>query len=109
MKTIVEPKEHIDKLWGKQRIHEDAVYRQMRYVLRVDHNGKVLLHNVVTGRLVVLDQGETEALETLPAAYRPEMESLVTEHYLVPEDYDEHQQVVNLRNILWKIVIKHNV
>jgi radical SAM protein with 4Fe4S-binding SPASM domain len=107
MKTIVEPKEHIEKLWGKQRIHEDAVYRQMRYVLRVDHDGKVLLHNVVTGQLVVLSEDEAETLQKLPAEYSPKMEQLVAEHYLVPEDYDEHQQVVNLRNILWRIVDAH--
>jgi len=101
--TIVEPKEHIDKLWGKQQIKDAETYRMMRYVLRVDHDGKVLLHNVVTGRLVVLDQGEAEALEKLPMTYSPVMEQLVTEHYLVPENYDEHQQVVNLRNILWRI------
>lgn len=108
MRTIVEPKEHIDKLWGKQRIREEATYRMMRYVLRVDHDGKVLLHNVVTGRLVVLEQGEAETLEKLPLAYDPVLEQLVAEHYLVPEDYDEHQQVVNLRNILWKMLDAHS-
>lgn len=103
MRTIVEPKELIDKLWGKQRIKDQAIYREMRYVLRVNHDDKVLLHNVVTGHLVVLDEAEKEVLEMLPKAYSPEMEQLVTEHYLVPENYDEHQQVVNLRNILWKM------
>ena len=102
MITIAEPKELIDKLWGKQKIREDDTYRLMRYVLRVDHEDKVLLHNVVTGRLVVLEREEAEALETLPAAYSPVMEQLVTEHYLVPESYDEHQQAVNLRSILHK-------
>ena len=105
MITIAEPKEHIDKLWGKQKIREGETYRLMRYVLRVDHEDKVLLHNVVTGRLVVLEREEAEALETLPAAYTPAMEQLVTEHYLVPENYDEHQQAVNLRNILHKFDI----
>ncbi|MBR3739583.1 MAG: radical SAM protein [Clostridia bacterium] len=100
MITIAEPKELIDKLWGKQKIREDDTYRLMRYVLRVDHEDKVLLHNVVTGRLVVLEREEAEALETLPAAYNPTMEQLVTEHYLVPETFDEHQQVINLRKIL---------
>lgn len=104
MRTIVEPKEYIDKLWGKQRIREAATYRLMKYVLRVDHDGMVLLHNVVTGRLVVLDELETVAVDMLPKSYSSEMEQLATEHYLVPEEYDEHQLVVNLRNILWKIV-----
>lgn len=100
MITIVEPKEHIDRLWGKQQVKDQAVYRMMRYVLRVDHDSKVLLHNVVTGRLVALEQVEAEAVEKLPMAYDSVLESLVTEHYLVPEDYDENRQAINLRKIL---------
>ncbi len=108
MRTIVEPKELIDKVWGKQRIRDGDTYRMMRYVLRVDHDGKRLLHNVVTGQLVVLEQAEADAVEKLPRKYDPVMEQLVAEHYLVPEDHDEHQQVVNLRSILWKMVDAHS-
>ena len=79
----------------------------MRYVLRVDHEDKVLLHNVVTGRLAVLEREEAEALEALPSPYNPVMEQLVTEHYLVPEDYDEHQQVINLREVIIKFNDAH--
>ncbi len=67
----------------------------------------MLLHNVVTGRLVVLDGTEAEALETLPSPYSPVMEQLVAEHYLVPEDYDEHKQMVNLRYILHKMYVSN--
>lgn len=102
--TIVDPKDMIDKLWGKQRIKERETYRLMRYVLLVNHDGKVLIQNTVTGRLVVLSDKEAEVLEKLPMLYNPIMEQLVIDHYLVPEDYDEHQQVVKLRNILWKLV-----
>lgn len=100
MKTIVEPKVNIDKLWGKQRSNETEVYRLMHYVLRVDHNDKILLHNVVTGQLVVAEQEEAEILNNLPKAFDPVMEQLVANHYLVPKDYDEHQQVLNLRTVL---------
>jgi len=98
--VIVEPKQHVDRLWGKQRIREDQTYRLMRYVLRVDHDGKVLLHNVVTGQLAVLDPEEAAALDKLPAPYAPEMEQLVNSHCLVPADADEHLQVINLQRIL---------
>ena len=100
MRTIVEPKEYVDKLWGKQQIRDGVNYRMMRYVLRKDYDGSVLLHNVVTGQLVVLEQCEAEMLENLPQQYDAVMEQLVLYHYLVPEGYDEHQQVVNLRKIL---------
>ena len=100
MITLVEPQEHVDKLWGKQRIKEEATYRMLRYVLRVNHDDKVLLHNVVTGRLVVLEHGERDVIEKLPLKYEPVMEQLVEEHYLVPENYDDHLQVKNLRSVL---------
>ncbi len=103
MKTIVEPKDLIDKLWGKQRIRDSEVYRLIRYVLRVDYNGKVLLHNVVTGQLVVLDDDEAEVIGKLPMHYDSRMEQLVQAHYLVPTDYDEHQQTINLRKIYFKL------
>ena len=103
MRTIVEPKQHIAALWSKPEVRNGETFRMMRYVLRVDHDGKVLLHNVVTGQLVVLDQEEADILNRLPLAYCPVLEALVNEHYLVPENYDEHQQVVNLRIILRKL------
>lgn len=103
MTTLVEPQPHIDRLWGKQRVQEGESYRMMRYVFRVDHDGKVLLYNTVTGRLAVLDQAEADALSALPSEFRPEMEPLIAEHYLVPVNYDEHRQVVNLKQILHKL------
>lgn len=103
MRTIVEPKESIDKLWGKQQIKDGDTYRMMRYVLRVDYDGKVLLHNVITGRLVVLEQDEADTVDKLPLKYDSVMDQLVAEHYLVPENYDEHQHVVKMRTILRKL------
>lgn len=72
----------------------------MQYVLRVEHDRKVLLHNAVTGQLVVLDEAETKMMGRLPQKYNPVMRLLVEKHYLVPENYDEHQQVINLRTVL---------
>ena len=105
MRTIVKPKAFIDKMWGKQHIRDEIIYRMMWYVLRIDHDGKVLLHNVVTGQLVVLEQSEADMVEKLPHKYVPAMEQLVTGHYLVPEDYNEHEQVVKLKNVLNRMLI----
>lgn len=103
MMTIVEPKQYIDQLWGKQRIREEQTYRLMKYVLRVDFEGKVLLHNVVTGQLALLETTEAHMLDRLPKAYEPLMSRLVLEHYLVPVEYDEHQQVMKLRTVLRRL------
>lgn len=108
MRTIVEPKEHIDKLWGKQRIRSGDTYRIMRYVLRVDHDGKALLHNVVTGQLVILDEAERALLAKLPTEYGATMNQLIAGHYLVTDDYDEHQKVVQMRDILRKLADMQN-
>ena len=100
MKTIVQPKKIIEKLWGKQRIDDVVTYRLMRYVIRVDQDNKVYLHNVVTGQLVELEQTETEVLDKLPMVFESVMEQLVADHYLVPVEYAEDEQVVKLRKIL---------
>lgn len=108
MLTIVKPLRYIENLWGKQRIIEGNVYRLMYYVLQVKHAGKVLLHNVVTGHLVVLELKEIEMMEQLPRAYSPIMDQLVTNHFLVPKDYNEHDVVVNMRHVLNKMLISGN-
>lgn len=103
MIEIVEPKKHISALWSKQEVRDGETFRMMRYVMHVEHEGHVLLHNVVTGQLAVLDQEEAEVIEELPAKYSLVMEQLVDGHYLVPADFDEHQQVVKMRTILRKL------
>ena len=104
MKTIVEPKGSIEKLWGKQRsMNEEESYRMMRYVLRVDHEDKVFLHNVVTGQLVVLDPEEELLVDRLPLNYCSAMNQLIDHHFLVPAGFDEHQRVADLRKVLGKL------
>ena len=100
MPTIVDPQRHIDALWGKQQTKEKTKYRLMKYVLRFECDNKMLLHNVVTGQLVVLEQAEVGVVESLPKMYEPAMKQLITEHYLVPEDYDEHDPVKKMRLVL---------
>lgn len=103
MIEVVEPKKHISALWSKQEVRDGETFRMMQYVMRVEQEGKVLLHNVVTGQLVVLNQEEVSAIERLPGKYSLAMEQLVDGHYLVPGDFDEHQQVVKMRTILRKL------
>lgn len=100
MISIVEPKEHIDVLWSKQAINDGLTFRMMKYVLQVECENKTLLHNVVTGQLVILNEEEEEGLNSLPVEYASWMESLIKAHYLVPEGFDEHQKVYNMRKIL---------
>lgn len=103
MKTVMEPKQHIADLWSKPDIKVGETVRLMRYVMRVDYEHNVLLHNVVTGQLIVLDQDEADLLDRLPEKYSPTMEALVDAHYLVADHFDEHQQVFGMRTVLRKL------
>lgn len=102
MVTLAEPKQEITCLWGKQRAGE-GTYRLMKYVLRVEHRGRVLLYNLVTGQLAALDPEEAALLDTLPAARSPRMDPLIADHFLVPEHEDEHRQTAGLRTVLQKL------
>ena len=103
MRTVAEPKLRLDYLWSKPAVREGEIFRLMRYVIRFDHNGQVLLHNAVTGQLILLDRNEKELLETLPCAYADGMDPLIDLHFLVPADTDEHKQVAGFRNLLRRL------
>lgn len=103
MKTIVHPKPVIEQLWKKQEVCDRLPLRIMDYVLKVEYDGDVLLYNTVTGQLIALDEEEIKVMEKKSIKYSPILESLVNCHYLVSEDYDEHQMVLNLRLVLQKM------
>lgn len=103
MRTVAEAKLRLDQLWKAPAAREGETFRLMRYVIRFDHNGMVLLHNVVTGQLILLDQNEAELLKKLPCAYSTVMNALIDRHFLVPLSADEHRQVAGLRELLQKL------
>ena len=65
VQTISEAKDKVAKLWGKPKA-KDTEYRLMKYHLRCDTEDGVLLHNVMTGELVLLDRDEVALLNELP-------------------------------------------
>lgn len=103
MITLVEPKQQLVKLWSKPIVKADKRYRLMKYVMRVNHRNRILLHNVITGQLVLLDQKEESLLDSLPITYSANLEELVSAHFLVTEQFDEHQQVLKMRDVLRKL------
>lgn len=103
MKTLAEAQERVTKLWGKQAPKTEEIYRLMKYVLRVEHEGHTALHNVMTGQLILLNEDEIRLLDTLPATYSADMAALVADHYLVPQGYNEYKQLQSLRTILRKL------
>lgn len=99
MKTIVEPKEYIVRLWGKQSIQEQTSYRLLKYHFRCDSEDGILLHNTITGHIVLLSDEEGKVLEKLPSKPTSAMKEMIENHFLVPEEYDEHKTVNQLRKI----------
>lgn len=105
MITVAVPVQYIAALWSRPEHREGETFRPMRYVLRVDHDGRVLLHNVVTGQLAVLEPAEAEILDRLPMRYHPAMDQLIDAHYLVAEQFDEHHRFVKMREALRKMLV----
>ncbi len=98
MRTILAAKENVAKLWGHPK-PKDTAYRLMKYLLRVEVEDGVLLHNVVTRQLILLTKEEAESLSNLPANPTELMQELIADHFLVPEDFDEYRSVNQLRKI----------
>ena len=102
MKTIVEGKTGVIRLLGKQRLSNTA-YRIMKYLLRTECDEGVILFNVITGRMVLLEAEESLLLDNLPSAYTVELDDLIEGYFLVPVDYDEKDTVQKLRIIIRRI------
>lgn len=98
MKTIMTPKEAVAQLWGHPR-PKDTNYRWMKYLLRVEVEDGILLHNNVTRHLILLTKEEAESLSHFPPRPTELMQELITNHFLVPEDFDEYRSVNQLRKI----------
>lgn len=102
MRIILEAKEYIARLWGKPQYTETETFRLMRYVFKQNYNDCVLLYNIVTSQLVLLDKEEVELLDKASISYVPEIGTLIDAHFLVPDQYDECKQVIGLRTVLQK-------
>lgn len=102
MRTIVSGEQKVIKLLGKQQ-PEDTKYRMMRYVLSADCADGKLLHNVITGQLVLLSAEESAVLDRLPAGSCAAMTELIENNFLVPEGYDEKDTVQKLRVMMKRL------
>ena len=102
MKTIREPKGNVAQLWQRP-MPVQSVYRPMKYLLRAPVEEGLLLYNVVTSEMLLLDKTEAKFFDEPTTAYDPAMAELITRRYLVPEDFDEGKSVQQLREIIRKL------
>lgn len=103
MKTIKEPKKKLAALWRRPQPAKESVYRPMKYLLQTQVDDGLILYNVVTSEMVLLDDHETRILKNLPAVYSEEMDELIARHYLVKESFNESRSVRELRALVKKL------
>ncbi|MDO4466010.1 MAG: 4Fe-4S cluster-binding domain-containing protein [Bacillota bacterium] len=99
MKTIVRANEQIEHIWKKGKI-KNVTYRLMHYVLSFVQEDRVYLYNVVTSQMVELSIEESSMISSLPCMYNEKIKDLIEAHFLVPEDFDEHKSVQQMRVIV---------
>lgn len=102
MKTINEPRKIIDSIWRHPQPIL-TVYRPIKFLLITESEDGLLLYNLVTSELVLLDNDETELFNSLPEVYNHKMDELISRHFLVKDDYNENKAVLELRALLKKL------
>ena len=95
MKTIFEPAKPYFKLLGEQKVQAGANYRLMTFVVQAAiDDGLLLLHNM-TKEMVLLSQEEQAVFEQRPT----DLPELISHWFLVPEEHDDCQLSLQLRNV----------
>ena len=95
MKTIFEPAKPYFKLLGEQKVQAGANYRLMTFVVQAAiDDGLLLLHNM-TKEMVLLSQEEQVVFEQRPT----DLPELISHWFLVPEEHDDCQLSLQLRNV----------
>ena len=102
VKTIKEPAKNIALLWQRPKPTQ-VLYRPMKFLLKALVEDGLLLYNVVTSEMVLLDSTEAPFFDGNAEKYIPTMDELIARHFLVPEDFDENRSVQQLRALLKKL------
>lgn len=102
MKIIKEPKKNIALLWRSSKLAA-GIYRPMYFLIQKRVDDGLLLYNVVTSEMVLLDDYESKLFERLPCAYETKMDELIDHHFIVQEEFDEHKSVRQLRALIKKL------
>ena len=104
MKTIKEPRKNIALLWRKpKRLLQQTVYRPMKFILKAQTDDGLLLYNVVTSEMVLLNETEVRIFERQQIQYSAELDELIDRHFLVPDGFNENRSIHQLREILKKL------
>lgn len=81
MRTVQEPLELVQQVLGRQKRISDTNYRLLTYVVKRQVEDGVLLYNIMTKELVLLNHEEAKHLQ--------EQHDLIARWFLVPEKHDD--------------------
>lgn len=102
MKIIKEPRKNVALIW-RSLTPSNEVYRPMRFIFQTQVDDGLLLYNVVTSEMVLLEGEEQKAFESLPALHSTAIDELIVHHFVVAESFDESKSVRQLRELLKKL------
>lgn len=101
MITIVASDVRISRLLGRQVIKtNNTQYRWMKYILRAKSADGLLLYNVITGHLVMLNEKEAKTADDLQIIGVEYQRNLIENYFIVPFGFDEKGIVLKLRNLM---------
>ncbi|MDO4466495.1 MAG: radical SAM protein [Bacillota bacterium] len=95
MQVITEANKMVMKVWGKQKI-KDIKYRLIQYSLVQEVEDGLLVYNLVTGEMVLLEGMKEWDVDSLCES---DFQTLVEKRFLVAEDYNELKSIRQLRKI----------
>lgn len=95
MKTILDMADPLAGLLKDQQFREDEPYRMMHYVVSRPVEEGVLLYNVMTKALVLLDADEARRMEKDPAS----VPGLVAGWFAVPQSHDDRKLALEVRAV----------
>ena len=96
MRTIVYPSKRLCSVIGIQK-RQNIQYRLMKYLLHVEVEHGMLLHNVINGHMVFLPFCEWSVEKGFPRCDEADMDELIHGYFLVPADFNEYEFVRGLR------------
>lgn len=84
---IIDPQsDFILKAWAKQPFKENAQYRPLKYIRQMLVKEGLLVFNVLTGEMILLDENEKDLFEKKSNASTDLAKKLIEKWFLVPED-----------------------
>ena len=95
MQVILSGNKNILKLLS-HNIHcnENSICRPSSFLLQLETDGLLLLHNTLTGELAALSPAEKEVFSRLPAFYCPELKELIEHHFVIADEDASKESVI---------------